>query len=406
MAVVERLASSRKAMTSAFRLIRSCHNSYFYIESQHAASSRPSRYVRLDVRRNIWSSSRQDDLTKALSDAEKIVGYPTSFLNLRYLLSDEISNVAMYMKRFAMSKHPLLRTARGFVSDENHTMQTRGLLVLLISKASRPCLKDDWITDQELVADIYSSQRQLADITESIHTANMVHTGIVDMSSVSTSSKSYQDDMEFGNRMAVLTGDFLLASACTGLAELKNTEVVCMISKVIGHLMEGEFLKSTFNAENLNTEFWNDLVFKCKGSLMANSCKAALKIVAHSAELQDKAFEFGKNIAYAHQLKEDLQTLREQKSPVVLYSAPVILSSGHAEVKRLLNQIFEEKDTDKLDQLHQELINCLVNGETMAKMKELCLFSVSRALDSLNLFPNSEAKEALMNIANSCTIQE
>ena len=116
--------------------------------------------------------------------------------------------------------------------------------------------------------------------------ANMVHTGIVDMSSVSTSSKSYQDDMEFGNRMAVLTGDFLLASACTGLAELKNTEVVCMISKVIGHLMEGEFLKSTFNAENLNTEFWNDLVFKCKGSLMANSCKAALKIVAHSAEVR------------------------------------------------------------------------------------------------------------------------
>ena len=82
----------------------------------------------------------------------------------------------------------------------------------------------------------------------------------------------------------------------------------------------------------------------------------------------------------------------------------MILASGHAEVKRLLNQIFEEKDTDKLDQLHQELINCLVNGETMAKMKELCLFSVGRALDSLNLFPNSEAKEALMNIANSCTI--
>lgn len=158
-------------MTSAFHLIRSFHNSSFYMESQHTTSfSRPSRYVRLDVRRNVWSSSRQDDLTKALSDAEKIVGYPTSFLNLRYLLSDEISNVAMYMKRFAMSKHPLLRTARGFVSDENHTMQTRGLLVLLISKASRPCLKDDWITDQELVADIYSSQRQLADITETIHT--------------------------------------------------------------------------------------------------------------------------------------------------------------------------------------------------------------------------------------------
>ena len=177
MAVVKKLASSRRtslSALSALRLIRSYHNSSFYVAHQQSLfSPGPSRCAHHLVRRNIWSSSGQDDLTKALSDAEKIVGYPTSFLNLRYLLSDEISNVAMYMKRFAMSKHPLLRTARGFVTDENHTMQTRGLLVLLISKASRPCLNSDhWITDQELVADIYSSQRQLADITETIHTGS------------------------------------------------------------------------------------------------------------------------------------------------------------------------------------------------------------------------------------------
>ena len=106
------------------------------------------------------------------------------------------------------------------------------------------------------------------------------------MSGIESSSKSYQDDMEFGNRMAVLSGDFLLANACTGLAELKNTEVVCMISEVIGHLMEGEFLKMAFSGQNLNLDFWNELVFKCKGSLMANSCKAALKIVSHSSEVR------------------------------------------------------------------------------------------------------------------------
>ena len=112
-----------------------------------------------------------------------------------------------------------------------------------------------------------------------------MHTGIVNLSNISSASKSYQDDMEFGNKMAVLSGDFLLANACTGLAELRDTEVVQMISEVIGHLMEGEVLKITFNTDNLNLEFWNELVFKCKGSLMANSCKAALKIVAHSKEV-------------------------------------------------------------------------------------------------------------------------
>ena len=167
MAGFRNVSAVGKRSVFSVSVLGSRHNSYFYLGIlQPVVGLRPS----LHVQRSIWSSSRQDDLTQALSDAEKLVGYPTSFLNLRYLLSDEISNVAMYMKRFAMSKHPLLRTARGFISDENHTLQTRGLLVLLISKASRPFLKDDCIVDQELVADIYSSQRQLADITETIYT--------------------------------------------------------------------------------------------------------------------------------------------------------------------------------------------------------------------------------------------
>ena len=75
-------------------------------------------------------------------------------------------------------------------------------------------------------------------------------------------------------------------------------------------------------------------------------------------------------------------------------------------MKRLLNQIFEEKDTEKLDQLHQELTSSVVHGGAIAQIKELCSFYASRALESLDLFPNSEAKQALVNITNSCTIQE
>ena len=57
-----------------------------------------------------------------------------------------------------------------------------------------------------------------------IYTANLVHKGVVDLSMLSNGDGSAQE-MEFGNKMAVLSGDFLLASASTGLAELKNTYV-------------------------------------------------------------------------------------------------------------------------------------------------------------------------------------
>lgn len=48
----------------------------------------------------------------AISEAEKIVGYPTSFLSLRWLLSDEVANVAMHLRKLVGSNHPLLKTAK------------------------------------------------------------------------------------------------------------------------------------------------------------------------------------------------------------------------------------------------------------------------------------------------------
>ncbi|KAM7376640.1 hypothetical protein PAMP_006363 [Pampus punctatissimus] len=61
---------------------------------------------------SLFSSSGPSNWSKVVSDAEKIVGYPTSFMSLRCLLSDELSNVAMHVRKLAGTQHPLLSTAR------------------------------------------------------------------------------------------------------------------------------------------------------------------------------------------------------------------------------------------------------------------------------------------------------
>ena len=63
-----------------------------------------------------------------------------------------------------------------------------------------------------------------------IHTAGLIHRGIVNVSSIVDDSSfsvtnSQTDDFEFGNKMAVLSGDFLFANVSTGLAALNNTQV-------------------------------------------------------------------------------------------------------------------------------------------------------------------------------------
>lgn len=40
----------------------------------------------------------KNEWNRAVSEAEKIVGYQTSFLSLRYLLSDEITNLALHLR--------------------------------------------------------------------------------------------------------------------------------------------------------------------------------------------------------------------------------------------------------------------------------------------------------------------
>ena len=82
-----------------------------------------------------------------------------------------------------------------------------------------------WGRIQVPVTFLFYSQRSLAEVTEMIHMANLIHKGVVNLTDYIESEPREKNDMEFGNKMAVLSGDFLLANACTELASLNNTHV-------------------------------------------------------------------------------------------------------------------------------------------------------------------------------------
>lgn len=52
------------------------------------------------------------DWNQVVSEAEKIVGYPSSFLGIRWLLNDEVANVALHLRKLIGSNHPILKTAK------------------------------------------------------------------------------------------------------------------------------------------------------------------------------------------------------------------------------------------------------------------------------------------------------
>ncbi|XP_026647997.1 all trans-polyprenyl-diphosphate synthase PDSS2 isoform X2 [Zonotrichia albicollis] len=287
--------------------------------------------------------------SQVVSEAEKIVGYPTSFMSLRCLLSDELSNIAMQVRKLVGTKHPLLDTARGFVYDSRNNLQMRGLVVLLISKAAGPSTAE-LSFQHDMVSGIYSSQRSLAEITELIHTAFLVHRGIVNIGELKSCDGPLKD-MQFGNKMAVLSGDFLLANACTSLAQLQNTKVVELISSAIGDLVQGIYYENSKSSEencltdDIGISRWKEQVFLRHSALLAKSCQAAMELAKHSAEIQDMAFQYGKHMSMSHKLHSDLQPFVKETSndtmAFSLNSAPAILHQEFRGREAWLKQIRE-----------------------------------------------------------------
>lgn len=345
-----------------------------------------------------------------MSEAEKIVGYPTSFMSLRCLLSDELSNIAMQVRKLVGTKHPLLDTARGFVYDSRNNLQMRGLVVLLISKAAGPSTAD-LSFQHNMVSGIYSSQRSLAEITELIHTAFLVHRGIVNIGELKSCNGPLKD-MQFGNKMAVLSGDFLLANACTSLAQLQNTKVVELISSAIGDLVQGIYYENSKSSEencltdDICISTWKEQVFLSHSALLAKSCQAAMELAKHSTEIQDMAFQYGKHMSMSHKLHSDLQPFVKESSPDTvafsLNSAPAVLHQEFLGREAWIKQIREAQGKGNIMD-YKKLQGAIKAGKGVTSAIDLCRFHGNRALAALERFPPSEARAALANIVYAVT---
>ncbi|KAG7466024.1 hypothetical protein MATL_G00160400 [Megalops atlanticus] len=360
---------------------------------------------------SFFTNTSPSNWSKVVSDAEKIVGYPTSFMSLRCLLSDELSNVAMHVRKLVGTKHPLLNTARGFVYDSKNNLQMRGLVVLLMSKAAGPSAASPDLLQQDMVSGIYPSQRNLAEITELIHTAFLVHRGIVNLKEW-TNSDGPLKDMQFGNKMAVLSGDFLLANACTGLAQLNNTKVVELISSAIGDLVQGIYYENSSAVEescpsdDITVASWEEQMFLSHGALLAKSCQAAMELAKHDKQAQVLAYQYGKHMSLGHKMNSDLQPFLKATAgePVSfsLNSAPVVFHRQIVGPESWLLQLQQATTIGRqLD--YSKLWGTIKAEKGVSSAIDLCCYHGDKALEAIRCFPPSEARSALENIACAVT---
>ena len=166
--------------------------------------------------------------------------------------------------------------------------------------------------DEQSSSEILPSQRRLAEITELIHTASLLHDDVIDHSESRRGAPSA--NLEFGNKMAVLAGDFLLGRASVALARLRNAEVVELLATVIANLVEGEFMQLKNTASDEKHPVWSEETLQYylqktylkTASLISKSCRAAALLGGVDNATVEAAYSYGKNLGLAFQLVDDM----------------------------------------------------------------------------------------------------
>ncbi|XVF46803.1 hypothetical protein PTKIN_Ptkin03bG0057600 [Pterospermum kingtungense] len=195
------------------------------------------------------------------------------------IVADELSLIASRLRSMVVTEVPKLASAAEyFFKIGAEGKRFRPTVLLLMATALNvhiPELPPPRVGDT-LPTDLRTSQQRIAEITEMIHVASLLHDDVLDDADKRRGVGSLNAIM--GNKLAVLAGDFLLSRACVALASLKNTEVVTLIATVVENLVTGETMQLTTASDQ------------------CFSCKSIAILAGHTAEVAMLAFEYGKNL--------------------------------------------------------------------------------------------------------------
>nr|CAG4644033.1 EOG090X07PD [Lepidurus arcticus] len=110
-------------------------------------------------------------------------------------------------------------------------------------------------------------------VSEMFHTASLVHDDVIDMADKRRGKLSI--NKVSSQQKAVMSGDYIIAVAARMLAQLRNDEVVIILSYVLRDLVNGEFMQMGAKAEDKTVfDHYLTKTFMKTASLIAYSCQA------------------------------------------------------------------------------------------------------------------------------------
>ena len=246
----------------------------------------------------------------------------------------------------------------------------------------------------------------LAAVVEFIHTATLLHDDVVDESDLRRGKESA--NAVWGNAASVLVGDYLYSSAFEMMVRTDNMRVMGLLSKTTTAIAEGEVLQllNCNNPETTEAKYL-EVIARKTAILFSAATQLAAIISGSTVEIETALAQYGQHLGIAFQLIDDAldykasaeelgknlgDDLAEGKPTLPLIYA---IQNGTPDEAAIIISAIKAGNRDVFNDVYAVVkrTNAITYTEQRADEE------AQKAIDSLNVLPESEYKNALILLA-------
>ena len=277
-----------------------------------------------------------------------------------------------YSKISGLVKEEIDKVSKGITKDIGLIVPLKSKLLEILnapSKHIRPLLSFLYLK----AAGINIDEKQISIQTaiELVHNASLIHDDVIDESLIRRNVKTINN--EFDNKLAVITGDYLLSKALNILAKLNCAKLITMFSDTLESMTNGEINQQLNKCKIPTLEDYIEKTEQKTAKLFETALCGSL-LLANSSKNGSK---FARNFGIAFQIRDDIVNIKTTKSDINegIYTAPVIFAgsvesceNGIEKTRTLLNNYIDKAlleiktlEDNKYSRALKELLELIAN---------------------------------------------
>jgi octaprenyl-diphosphate synthase len=246
-------------------------------------------------------------------------------------------------------------------------------------------------------------------IVEFIHAATLLHDDVVDMSHIRHNIDTA--NTIWGNKGAVLVGDFLYSRAFEIIVEINNTLVYETLAQTTNIIAQGEVMQ-LMNIGNIDMSenLYMDIIFRKTAILFQASMKIGAILNKGTDEEVKSLASFGLHFGNAYQMRNDyldyfgnsestgkniIEDLIEGKATLPIIHA---MQNASEADQKIIKGSFKQADQSVADTIIRILKKYKSDIFMYNKIEE----QTQNAINSLDQIKNSEYKDKLIELASYC----